>query len=130
MSTPEPSTPPHQFLNCEMEFECPKNWFELTETDKAGIKHCSTCDKHVPLCITQHELDALAHQGECIAFFSDPDLSTRFKLSREKAEANRKDREFRIERITLGLPRSGSRGQLKSFLEEIDTENKKKPEDR
>ena len=129
MSTSASSTPPHQFLNCEMEYECPKNWFELTETDNAGVKHCSTCDKHVHLCSTQDELDSFAHQGECIAFFSDPDLSTRFKLSREKAEANRIDREFRIERITLGLPRSGSRGKLKSFLEEIDTDNKEKPED-
>lgn len=93
------------------------------------MKHCSTCNKNVYLCITQDELDQFALKGECIAFFSDPDLSTRFKLSREKAEANRIDREFRIERITLGLPRSGSRGKLKSFLEEIDTDNKQKPED-
>ena len=120
MSTPAPSTPPHQFLNCEMEFECPKNWFELTETDKTGIKHCSTCDKHVHLCITQDELDAFAHQGECIAFFSDPDLPTRFKLSRERAETNRRDPDFRLERITLGLPRSANRGKLKSFLDSLD----------
>ena len=119
---------PHQFLNCEMEFECPKNWFELAGTNEAGVKHCSTCNKNVYLCITQDELDQFALKGECIAFFSDPDLSTRFKLSREKAEANRIDREFRIERITLCLPRSGSRGKLNSFLEEIDTDNKKKPE--
>ncbi|MDT7523467.1 hypothetical protein RAE21_13810 [Rhodoferax sp. TBRC 17198] len=120
MSTPAPSTPPHQFLNCEMEFECPRNWFELTETDKAGIKHCSTCDKPVHLCITQDELDAFARQGECIAFFSDPDLSTRFKLSRERAETNRRDPDFRLERITLGLPRSANRGKLKSFLDSLD----------
>lgn len=99
-----------------MEFECPKNWFELTETDKAGIKHCSTCNKHVHLCITQDELDAFARQGECIAFFSNPDLPTRFKLSRERAENRRRDSDFRLERITLGLPRSANRGKLKSFL--------------
>ena len=124
MSTSASSTPPHQFLNCEMEYECPKNWFELTETDKAGVKHCSTCDKHVHLCITQDELDSFAHQGACIAFFSDPDLTTRFKLSRERAETHRRDPDFRLERITLGLPRSANRGKLKSFLDGLGDDEK------
>lgn len=109
MSTSASSTPPHQFLNCEMEYECPKNWFELTETDKAGIKHCSTCDKHVHLCITQDELDSFAHQGVCIAFFSDPDLATRFKLSRERVETHlrlfSKDRIIHLFMIPLKLER-------------------------
>lgn len=120
MSTSASSTPPHQFLNCEMEYECPKNWFELTKTEKTGVKHCSTCDKHVHLCITQDELDAFAHQGECIAFFSAPDLATRFKLSLERAEANSKDPNFQIGQITLGLPRSANRGKLKSFLDGLN----------
>lgn len=107
-----------------MEYECPKNWFELTETDKAGVKHCSTCDKHVHLCITQDELDSFAHQGVCIAFFSDPDLATRFKLSRERAETHRRDPDFRLERITLGLPRSTNRGKIKSFLDGLDNDEK------
>lgn len=59
----------NSFLNCEMEFECPKNWFELTDTDKAGIKRCSTCDRNVHLCVTQDEVDELSLKGECIAFF-------------------------------------------------------------
>ena len=122
MPTPAPSTPPHQFLNCEMEFECPKNWFELTETDKAGVKHCAACNKRVHLCITQDELDGFANQGECIAFFSNPDLPTRFKLSRERAEANLRDPNFQLERVTLGLPRSANRGKLKSFLESLDAD--------
>lgn len=129
MSASAPSDHQQRFLNCEMAFECPKNWFELTETEQAAVKHCSTCQKNVYLCITQSELDDFAHKGECIAFFSDPDLSTRFKLSRERVEANRKDPEFQIERITLGLPRSGSRGKLVSFLDGMDRDNERKPED-
>jgi hypothetical protein len=122
MSKPASIIPPHQFLNCEMEFECPKNWFALTETAKSGVKHCSACDKLVHLCITQDDLDAFAQTGECIAFFSEPDLPTRFKLSREQAEANRRDSDFRLERVTLGLPRSPDRGKLKSFLDGLDKE--------
>lgn len=110
---------PHQFLNCEMEFECPKNWFELAGTNEAGVKHCSTCNKNVYLCITQDELDQFALKGECIAFFSDPDRPTRFRLAREKAESNQRNPEYRVERITLGLPRSASRS-TKSFLESLE----------
>jgi hypothetical protein len=120
MSAADPTAPQQRFLNCEMQFECPKNWFELTETEQAGVKHCSTCQKNVYLCVTQDELDNFAHKGECIAFFSDPDLPTRFKLSREKAEINRTDSVIRLERVTLGLPRSANRGKLKVLLEKFN----------
>ncbi|WP_104801718.1 hypothetical protein [Limnohabitans sp. TS-CS-82] len=128
MSASEPSDPQQQFLNCEMTFECPKNWFEITKTEQAAVKHCSTCQKNVYLCITQNELDAFANQGECIAFFSNPDLPTRFNLSRERAEASLRDPNFQPERITLGLPRSAHRGELKSFLDGMDIDNKRKME--
>lgn len=77
----------HEFLNCEFEFECPKNWFDLTLTHDAKIKYCETCNKDVHLCTTQEELDAHAEQRHCIAYFKDPDLSTRFRLRREVCEA-------------------------------------------
>ena len=124
MSASAPSDHQQRFLNCEMAFECPKNWFELTETEQAAVKHCSTCQKNVYLCITQSELDDFAHKGECIAFFSDPDLHTRFKLSREKAEMNRNNPAIRFERVTLGLPRSNNQGRLSSFLEGLDEQEK------
>ena len=119
-----PSAPKHQFLNCEMEFECPKNWFELTDTEQAGVKHCSTCQKNIYLCITQDELDDFANKGECIAFFSEPDLHTRLKLSREKSEMNRNNPAIRLERVTLGLPRSDNQGRLSSFLEGFNEQEK------
>lgn len=120
MSAPDSSAAIQEFLNCEMEFECPKDWFELSETDIAGIKHCPACKKNVFLCITQDELDEFALRGECVAFFSNPDLPTRLQLSRERAEANRRDPNFRLERVTLGLPRSDRGGKLKSFLDTLD----------
>ena len=76
----------HEFLNCEFEFECSKNWFDLTPTHDAKIKFCETCNKNVHLCITQEELDGHADQRHCIAYFKDLDLSTRFKLQREVCE--------------------------------------------
>jgi hypothetical protein len=76
----------HQFLNCELEFECPMNWFDLTPTHDAKVKYCEACNKDVHLCITQKDLDTHAEQRHCIAYFKDPDLSTRFKLRREVFE--------------------------------------------
>lgn len=76
----------HEFLNCEFEFECPKNWFDLTPTYDAKVKYCDSCNKDVHLCVTQEELDTHAKQRHCIAYFKDPDLSTRFKLQREVCE--------------------------------------------
>jgi hypothetical protein len=55
-------------------------------------------------------------------------LDTRFNLSRERAEANLRDPNFQPERITLGLPRSAHRGELKSFLDGMDIDNKRKME--
>lgn len=77
----------HEFLNCEFEFECSKNWFDLTPTHDAKVKYCETCNKDVHLCVTQEELDSHAERRHCIAYFKDPDQSTRFKLSREACEA-------------------------------------------
>lgn len=74
----------HQFLNCE--FECSKNWFDLTPTYDSKVKYCETCNKEVHLCVTQEDLDTHAEQRHCIAYFKDPDLSTRFKLQRELCE--------------------------------------------
>jgi hypothetical protein len=77
----------HQFLNCEFEFECPMNWFDLTATKDPEIKYCETCNNDVYLCLTQEDLDAHAEQRHCIAYFRDADLSARLKLKNEVYEA-------------------------------------------
>lgn len=93
------------FLNCDFQYECPKNWFGLGPTSKASIKHCKECKKDVHLCINQEELDYAISQKHCIAYFQDPSLQTRFKLSREKSEANRADPDFQLN-LVLGLPKN------------------------
>ena len=133
MTTPNQPEDKPEFINCELEFECPKDWFELEPTDKAGIKHCNQCEEDVHLCTTQEELSLAVEENLCIAFFKDPSLQTRFKLSREKCEANGRDPDFKA-LMTLGLPRSqyikhldlgdfrapSRRMKLKTFLEEDD----------
>ena len=117
MGTSTHRTDVHEFINCEFEYECPKNWFELDTTNKAGIKHCVECKKDVHLCITQDELAHAIKKNFCVAYFLDPPLSTRFKLSREKCEVNKQDsRNFR--RATLGIPK-GYKG-LDKLLENAD----------
>ena len=110
-----------EFLNCELEFECPKDWFELELTNKAGIKHCNQCQKDVHLCINQEELDEAIAQKYCVAFFKDPSLQTQFTLSREKCEANTRDPGFKP-LVFLGLPRTHKSDRLKAFLDEEDGE--------
>jgi hypothetical protein len=105
MTTPNQPEDKPEFINCELAFKCPKDWFDLELTNKAGIKHCNQCNKNVHLCTTQEELSLAVEENLCIAFFEDPSLQTRFKLSREKCEANGRDPDFKP-LVILGLPRS------------------------
>ena len=112
-----------KFLNCTLEFECPKDWFELEPTNKAGVKFCNACLQKVYLCLTEVELHTAEENGQCIAYFADPSRSTRFRLQREKVQANMSDPDF--EPIVLvGLPRRRSKVAdlpLKSFIGDEDT---------
>ena len=92
-----------QFLNCPMAYECPKNWFELTPTNKAGIKYCDACSQDVFLCLEENELNERIAEGVCVAYFIEPDRQTRFTLAREKAEANMRDPDFKPH-MMMGLP--------------------------
>lgn len=111
----------HKFINCELEFKCSENWFELELTDKAGIKHCLQCEEDVHLCMDQEELDKAIEKKYCIAYFKDPGYQTRFTLSREKCEANVRDPDFKP-LVLLGLPRNYASGRLMKFLDEEDDE--------
>jgi hypothetical protein len=63
---------------------CSNNWFELTPTMKAGVKHCDTCNKEVFLCLEQDELTERIAGGVCVVYFIEPNRQTRFTLAKEK----------------------------------------------
>lgn len=86
-----------------MAYDCPKDWFELTPTNKAGIKYCESCSQDVYLCLEQDELNERIARGVCVAFFIEPDRQTRFTLGREKAVANMLDPDFKP-KMMMGLP--------------------------
>lgn len=111
----------HQFLNCVFEYECPKNWFELEATSKAAIKYCTECNKDVYLCINQEELDYAISQKFCIAYFQDPNLQVRFKISREECEVNKNSATF-LQHATVGIP-SGAYSISKLF-ESLNSDDK------
>jgi hypothetical protein len=92
-----------QFLNCPMAYECPKDWFDLTPTIKAGVKHCNACNQEVFLCLEQDELTERIAGGVCVAYFIEPNRQTRFTLAREKVEANKRNPDFKP-RMMMGLP--------------------------
>ncbi len=89
-----------------MAYECPKDWFELTPTNKAEVKYCDTCNQEVFLCLEEGELNERIAGGVCIAYFIEPDRPTRFKLAREKAFSKMQDPNFKPG-MMMGLP-SGS----------------------
>jgi hypothetical protein len=104
MSADQSPQDQQEFLNCEMGFECPKDWFALEPTDKVGIKHCNQCQKEVHLCINQEELNQTVEQQLCVAFFKHPTLLTKLNL---KSWGNEKDSEIRsFTRMTVGYPSS------------------------
>lgn len=124
MNIPDRSPKVQKFLNCEFEYECPRDWFELELTNKAGIKHCKECQKDVHLCINQEELDYAITQKHCIAYFQDPSLTTRFKLSREKCEANKTDANYE-RNVVLGMPTSEAKDSIpRSYKLNSDTLDK------
>ncbi len=102
-----------QFLNCPMAYKCPKDWFELTPTNKAEVKYCNTCNQEVFLCLEQSKLNERIVGGVCVAYFIEPDRPSRFKLVREKALSKMQDSNFKP-KMMMGLP-SGS--VPKAFLE-------------
>jgi len=110
MSTKQQPEEKQEFFNCEMEFECPKDWFDLEPTNKAAIKHCNQCQQDVHLCINQEELDEAITQKYCIAYFKDPGYQTSFTLSHEKCHANARDPDFKP-LVLLGIPKSSSQWQ-------------------
>lgn len=112
-------------MNCDLAFECPKDWFQLTPTQNSDIKYCNFCKKQVFLCLDENELNLRSREGACIAYFIDPDRKTRFQLSREKVNAQ-KLRKNNPPRMMMGLPRSTSThslATLESFLESKKSES-------
>jgi len=121
MSTEQSLQDQQEFLNCAMEFECPKDWFALEPTDKAEIKHCNQCKKEVHLCVNQEELNQAVEQQLCVAFFKHPTLLTRLNL---KSLGNEKDSEIRsFTRMTVGYP--SSQRQIE-FTESFEAPSRRK----
>ena len=45
--------------NCEFKYKCPKDWFELEESDNNNIRHCIKCDKNVYFCENKAKSDLI-----------------------------------------------------------------------
>ena len=53
--------------NCEFEFECPKKWAELEQTNIKSVRYCNQCDRNVFLSVTTDEFSRNALKGRCVA---------------------------------------------------------------
>jgi hypothetical protein len=102
---------------CAMEFNCPKQWDELTVTADPMVRQCAECGKSVHYVDSQGELEDAAAEGKCVAFYNQE----KDDLPPEK----RRDlqRTWRIKslggRLTLGLPRKPMSDKLKAFIDKL-----------
>jgi len=83
-------------LEVEFEFQCPKTWENLRQTQEADTRFCEGCQKNVYLCRSKDDLTKHLLQKHCIAA-DVPD----FKLNRAKA----REESQRSSRRLLGYPR-------------------------
>jgi len=61
--------------NCVLQYRCPNNWDDLTETVDQDIRFCGECQKEVHFCYTDKELTDSIRLNRCIAFFSNDEIS-------------------------------------------------------
>jgi hypothetical protein len=102
---------------CGMEFNCPKQWDELTATADPLVRDCQECGKPVHFVDSQGELEDAAAKGKCVAFYNqqkdDLPVEKRQELQRTWRINSRGGR------ITLGLPRRPMGDKLKSFIDNM-----------
>ena len=53
--------------NCVLQYRCPNNWDDLTETVDQDIRFCGECQKEVHFCDDDDELIQNIHLNRCIA---------------------------------------------------------------
>ena len=63
--------------NCDVEFKlrCPKQWIDLTPTDRNTVRYCQECGKNVYFCHSTEELKRRSDNNQCVAF-CDADTDT------------------------------------------------------
>jgi tetratricopeptide (TPR) repeat protein len=56
-------------LNCQepFEFQCPKSWNSMTQTNDSSIRYCEVCSKNVHMCLTPDEFISNGKLGRCVA---------------------------------------------------------------
>ena len=62
-----------ELWNCvnAFEFECPRYWDTLTETDKETVRYCEECKENVFLCETPADFVTHGEQGHCVAISNE-----------------------------------------------------------
>ena len=53
--------------NCDFEYQCPKSWEDLFETNVDSVRYCDQCKKNVYLSQSVIEVHQHAEKHECVA---------------------------------------------------------------
>ena len=56
----------YSIKNCEFAFKCPRVWERLDATDKEDVRHCTSCEKLVYLCVDDLTLACHVKAGHCV----------------------------------------------------------------
>lgn len=113
-----------EFLNCEMEFVCPKDWESMVVSVDPNIRHCSTCNKDVYFCHTIDDLKKSINNQQCVTYVSGEVVETSKEFDTLISDLDsRKKPEIRVIKgiRTTGIPK-GYTG-IQAFLEKDDEEN-------
>ncbi len=89
-------------VNCDFDYQCDINWDQLELTSHQMVRHCTTCNKDVELCIDHEAIDRACEEGKCIAY----PIFTQELINRIKAyEAGNGEYPFKEIKMPLGLPK-------------------------
>lgn len=65
---------------CTFEYQCPKTWGKLLETNVVSVRFCDSCERNVYLSSTADEARENAEQGRCVAIPIELTSASREKL--------------------------------------------------
>ncbi len=69
-----------------LEFECPKLWSALKETEDPKVRFCHACQEQVHRCDDPEEFELQSEQGHCVAinFYTRPMMGKPLPFRRSK----------------------------------------------
>ena len=56
--------------NCKFRYKCSESWNSMANTDDPDVRHCSTCNENVHLCIDADDVLEALQNNWCVAIYN------------------------------------------------------------